>query len=42
MTMAQLAALVDGENALHAPASERPPERGTAADLRALAGMAGG
>lgn len=40
MTMAQLAALIDGENALNAPA-KATPQRGSASDLFALASMAG-
>lgn len=43
MTMAQLCALVDAENARHvAPTGPRPPAPGSASDLFALAGMAGG
>jgi hypothetical protein len=43
MTLAQLAALIDVENALNAPASStaRGPEPGTSDDLRMLASLGG-
>lgn len=42
MTLAQLSALIDGENALYDTSGAAPsqPEYGTPADLRALAGLA--
>lgn len=39
MTMAQLSALIEGENALH-DTTPVQPEYGTPSDLRALAGLA--
>lgn len=47
MTLAQLTALIEAENELHAPSSNggaplARPERGTLADLRGLASMASG
>lgn len=42
MTMAQLASLTVAENAMNEAPGKGAPERGTAADLMALASIGGG